>query len=343
MNFLEIFNNLQDKETPKSIDDRVLIVDGTNAFIRCWSAMPAMSENGEHVGGIIGLLRSIGVNIRDFSPTRCILVFDGKGGSVRRRKIYPEYKATRKKDTSKLTREEFKSWEDERISMRRQMMRVIEYFQVLPVQIVCIDNIEADDTIAYIASNYYSNHQNKIRIVSTDRDFLQLTSDKVEIYSPVKKKLYNKENLKEEYGFLSSNYLLYRTIDGDMGDNIPGIKGVGAKTLLKEFPELSTEDKDLYYLLEKSEKECKLKKKKIFELLLENKEVLERNYKLMQLHDPDISGNAKLKICDIIQSPVTKLDKLAFRRLLIEDGLQGHFKNYDNWINMTFNSLVSWT
>jgi 5'-3' exonuclease len=70
-------------------DDRILIIDGHNTFIRVISSVAALNIDGMNVGGITGFLRSIGSNIRDFNPTRCIVVFDGKGGSTRRKSIYP--------------------------------------------------------------------------------------------------------------------------------------------------------------------------------------------------------------------------------------------------------------
>ena len=81
-------------------DDRVLIIDGLNTFIRVFSVIPTTNDDGIHVGGIVGFLRSIGYTINMFRPTRVIIVFDGKGGSKRRRKLYPEYKAKRKTITS---------------------------------------------------------------------------------------------------------------------------------------------------------------------------------------------------------------------------------------------------
>ena len=64
----------------------MLIVDGLNTFIRVFSVMPTLNENGVHVGGIVGFLKSVGFAINMFNPTRTIIVFDGKGGSNRRRK-----------------------------------------------------------------------------------------------------------------------------------------------------------------------------------------------------------------------------------------------------------------
>ena len=73
-------------------NDRVLIIDGLNTYIRIFSSVPIITENGDHVGGIIGFLRSVALSIREFNPTRCVIVFDGRGGSLRRRKLYSDYK-----------------------------------------------------------------------------------------------------------------------------------------------------------------------------------------------------------------------------------------------------------
>ena len=67
---------------------------------------------------------------------------------------------------------------------------------------------------------YFNSRAKKIRIVSTDRDFLQLVSDQVEVYSPVKKKLYDLAAIENEIGIHPKNYLLYRVLNGDDSDNI---------------------------------------------------------------------------------------------------------------------------
>lgn len=341
MNFDEIFAKIE-KEKSSSINDRVLIIDGLNTYIRIWSSVPAISEAGDHVGGIVGFLRSIAVNIRDFNPSRCIIVFDGKGGSLRRKKIFPDYKSGRT-GKNDLVRDGFNSVEEERESMRKQMIRVVEYLSLLPVQIVCLDNIEADDVIAYLTMQYFQPKGSKIRIVSTDRDFYQLISDKVEVYSPVKKKLYNEDALVNEFGFHPNNYLLYRTITGDASDSIPGIPGIGLKTLIKAFPQLVLEDKELDYIIEESKHQVSLTKKpkKIYESILESVEILDRNHRLMQLQDTDISLNSKLQIINIVETNVSMVDKVSFRKYLAEDSLLVIFKNFESWI-FTFNGLASW-
>ena len=77
-------------------NDSVLLIDGLNTFIRVFTAIPTTNEDGIHIGGIVGFLRSLAYTINMVRPTRTIIVFDGKGGSNRRRKIFPEYKAGRK-------------------------------------------------------------------------------------------------------------------------------------------------------------------------------------------------------------------------------------------------------
>ena len=97
--YLSIFDEI--KKKGGSLDDgepndKVLIIDGLNTFIRVFSVIPTTNDDGIHVGGIVGFLRSIGYTINMFRPTRVIIVFDGKGGSKHRRKLYPEYKAKQK-------------------------------------------------------------------------------------------------------------------------------------------------------------------------------------------------------------------------------------------------------
>lgn len=325
-------------------DSRILIIDGLNTFLRVWASMPEISENGEHIGGILGFMRSVGVNIRDFNPTKCVIVFDGKGGSQRRKKLYPEYKGNRK-GTSSIKRDFFISEHHEVESMKYQMNRIFEYLSNLPVKMICVENIEADDVIAYITSNYYKHREcDRIRIVSTDRDFLQLIGDRVEVYSPVKKKLFTAETFTAEYGMLPENYLVFRTLDGDMGDNIPGVPGIGIKTMLKTFPELNEGIFTKDDLLNASTSALSNKKpKKIHETIVGHRAVIERNYDLMQLHDVDISGTAKMYISDVMAAPVSNLRRYDLKKLLIGDYLTTHFKNFDNWINLTFNGLSVWS
>ena len=64
----------------KTIDSDVLIIDGMNLFIRCFSVISSMNDNGDLMGGLVGSLKSMGYALRELRPTRCIVVFDGSGG-----------------------------------------------------------------------------------------------------------------------------------------------------------------------------------------------------------------------------------------------------------------------
>lgn len=323
-------------------DSRILIFDGLNTFIRIFAAVPSINDNGEHVGGIAGFMKSVAANIRQFSPTRCIIVFDGKGGSVRRKKLFPDYKAQRKNKTKLNRHQEFDNPEDARASMEHQLGRIIKYLDNLPVTYFAIDNIEADDSIACLVTDYYSKKESEIIIVSTDRDFLQLINPSVSVYNPVKKKLYNIPKMQEEYGIPPENYLLYRIIDGDGSDNIPGVKGVGLKTLIKEIPELTTTEIELDNLLELCaalKADSGKKPKKFLDSILNNEDILRRNYSLMQLNTSDIPSTSRARILDCVKTDNVSINHYNIKVLFAEDGLQTMVKDFDGWLATSFGKL----
>ena len=178
-------------------NDKVLIIDGLNTFIRVFSVIPTLNDDGVHIGGIVGFLKSIGYVIHLFNPTRAIIVFDGKGGSTRRRKLFPEYKAGRKTDKRLVRAYDFADKEEERANMLRQLQRTVQYLETLPLSILSIDNIEADDTIGYLSKQVFDKN---VVISSTDKDFLQLVNDRINIYSPTKKIIYYEDKIFDEYG-----------------------------------------------------------------------------------------------------------------------------------------------
>ena len=318
-------------------NDSVLLIDGLNTFIRVFSAIPTTNEDGIHIGGIVGFLRSIGYTINMVRPTRTIIVFDGKGGSNRRRKIFPEYKAGRKMSVRlnrhldvSLTREQ------EHKMMIRQLNRLIEYLECLPLTIITQDNIEADDVIGYCSKHLFKD--NKSTIMSTDKDFLQLIDKNIRVYSPTKKLMYDEERVLDEYGIASTNFLLYRILDGDKSDGIPGIKGAGLKTLLKMFPWLGSPHKFTLEDLLKSA-EPKMKQFKLCENIINQRETLFLKKKLMDLDEINISGSSKLKIQDHVKFPIQRLVKHKFQRMFLEDKLYTALPNLDSWLHSTFNRL----
>ena len=304
-------------------NDKVLIIDGLNTFIRVFSVLPTTNEDGVHVGGIVGFLKSIGYVINMVSPTRVIIVFDGKGGSNRRRKIYPEYKQNRKTKYRVNRTYDFASQEDERQNMIMQLQRCVEYLDTLPVTVLSYDNIEADDTIGYLCKQVLT--ESEIVVMSTDKDFLQLASGRTKIWSPTKKKLYDEEAVFEEFGITAKNYIWFRVLDGDKSDNINGVRGLGLKTIRKKLPFL-TENKI-----------CNIDD--ITDVLPESSDIIKRNYDLMQLQDVNISGSTKTKIIERVNQPINKLVKYKFEKMFLEDKLFTTLPNVTTWLLTNFNQL----
>lgn len=337
--YISIFESLDKNTHEKSgPNDKILLCDGLNTFIRSFVVNPTINENGIHIGGISGFLQSVGYAIRNISPTRVIICFDGKGGSQRRRKLFPDYKAQRRAGagTKRMTRvNSYNSVDDERVSMKQQLSRLTEYLETLPLDVVAVENIEADDAIAYATEQLFPNSD--CVIMSTDKDYLQLVSNRVSVWSPTKKKFYNKDSLQEEYEIPAYNFLMYKILMGDSSDNIPGIKGVGLKTLKKRLPIIFDDkigvDEIVKYANEHRDEA------KVLELIADNKDVLELNFKLMQLFDVNISGAAKRSIKNQIDKKKSNLVKYKFQILMLEDMLNTAIKNPDIWLKETFKKL----
>ena len=323
--YADILNQLESKvRSSSTLNDHVLLVDGLNNFIRAWSASPATNSDGDHIGGMLGFLQSVGLAIRTIRPTRVIIAFDGPGGSQRRRKIYSGYKEKRK-PPKRPHRFQGMDNEDDQQSLSRQIKRLGEYLTALPLTTLTISNIEADDTIGYICNSILA--ESNITIMSSDKDFLQLVNDRVNVWSPTKKVLFDRSTVESEYEMLSENLVYYRIIDGDKSDNIPGIKGYGRKTILKKMPFLKdTKISNIDDFITKSG-------------FNEYNELLDRNYRLMQLHDVNISGSAKSKIMDIVNSTPSRLVKYKLHKMFLEDKINQSIKNPDVWLQDTFNQL----
>jgi DNA polymerase-1 len=346
--YKKILNSVE-VERNENIDrhknSRVLIIDGLNTFIRCWSSIPTMNENGDHVGGVTGVLKSIGYAIRQTQPSRVIVVFDGKGGSTSRKKKFGDYKAQRDSNKLRVNRAyaDLMNDEDERESMKRQFVWLVDMLNYLPVTTMIYDGVEADDVMAYITTNLLKEDEQAV-VMSTDKDFLQLVDDKTIVWSPTKKKIYNKKLVKEEYGIESKNLLLYRVLDGDTSDNIPGVYGCGIKTLIKRFPEITGDEKlsvdDLFQLCESKLTETK-GKIKLYKDILESKKQILLNQDLMQLEDVDISGQIKMQVLDRFNETIKPLNKMDFMKILLKYKVVNNFGDINDWLKTTFSNIVT--
>ena len=335
---LEVFQSMDfsNKDDGITLNDRVLIIDGMNTFIRSFAAIPTMDENGNHIGGVTGFLKSVGYVIRKFKPSRVYVIFDGKGGSKRRREIYPDYKSGRKPLTRLNRTYDMTTEQDEQDLMRYELVIVAKALMKLPITTITLDHVEADDIISYIAQHVVENGGESI-IYSTDKDFLQLVGDGIKVWNPVRKKTYIPETVLEDYTIHPNNFLLYRALTGDISDNLPGIKGLGMKTLLKFMPGFATEEKlDLDDVITVAESS----KSKVILKIVDQKENIQRNLILMSLLSVMMSDNNKLKVLNKINKPQLFLKKYDLTKLLIETNILPSMQNYDSWVVSTFNSLT---
>ena len=328
MAYDEILKNL--KETPpRALNDHILVIDAMNTLIRSFSLLKAMNPSGAHIGGLVGFLRSLGYVTRIFDPTRVLVVWDGKGGSANRKNIDPNYKAQRA--TSRITHWGlYDTKEEETEALISQLYRTQDYLECLPVHQLVLDKLEADDIMAWIAKKASYSSVKKCTIVSSDKDFLQLVDDTIEVYAPVKKKTFTKDNIFEELKVLPENYNVVKALLGDNSDNLQGVKGLGIKTIVSEFPKLLTEKTDLDYVYKVAEE--KLEGKKIFAKIIHEWHRVETNFELMDLHISSLDDKEKKYVNDILKSPVPDLQTGAFLRLLEKDKIEGITKNTESWL-----------
>jgi DNA polymerase-1 len=260
-------------------------------------------------------------------------VFDGQGSSTNKRYIYPDYKGNR--GLTRVTNwDSFESQQEESDAITEQLIRLIFYLKTLPVDLISIDKIEADDVIGYISQRL----SGEVTIMSSDRDYLQLVSDKITVYSPTKKKFYDHDLVLTEFGVSPNNFLTQKILLGDSGDNVPGVKGLGSKTMLKHFPELAKDDLiTLDDILEKCEG-----KQKILESIKNFEFQLRINQKLMDLKNPNIPEEAIEEINSVLLNPFKVYDSQKFLTLYHEDELGNSIQNVQTWLFNHFHNLAKY-
>jgi len=344
----------------------IILLDTMNCFVRNFSAISLSNANGEHSGGSFGTLQSIVKCIEDYTPDFFYAAWEGKHSSKRRRDILSAYKEGRK--FSGFNRSFETSKEDESEAFSRQLNVLKEIFSEIPIYQGSIEYLEADDVIAYLCKYTLKDKHMKI-IVSCDRDFFQLLDSTTIIFRPntykvegskyrkngelVKRREYesNKYCIDVFRKDVNDKYVLYESIKiwpqnhilikcfGEPADNISGISGVGEKTILKDFPFLDTSKDGSNYQIEDLltyAEQCSTENKRYKKYLTEeNREILLRNQKLIQLLDPDIS----LKSIKDIEGTLCfdpSFNTFKFRMHLIKEGISP--KRIDDWI-AAFNSL----
>ena len=335
-NLLKLLNDTEENDTGSSEGTRTLLIDGLNLFFRNFAMMNMVNPSGIHIGGLGGFFRSLGAEIRRTQPDQVYVVFDGASSTTNRKNIISEYKSGRE-DQRVTNWEVFDSLDDEHDSKVDQIVRVIHYLKTLPVKTVILDKVEADDIIAYLCNTLPNHPEDKIFIVSSDKDFLQLVNKNVIVYRPMEKKYYTEEVFKEKYKMSPQNFILHKTLLGDNSDKIKGVKGLGEKGLLKKFPELSERNLTFDDIFEICEK--KFKDHVVYARIIQGVDDLEKNYKVMDLSNPMIDENEKKYLNEVVKSKELNYIPEQFISLYNEDQLGGMIRNLDYWLKENFERL----
>jgi DNA polymerase-1 len=201
-----------------------LLVDGTNALYRAFFALPALrAPDGTPTNAAYGFVTMLGKVLREERPDRVIVVFDALGETFRDR-IFEEYKAGRDAQPEDLS---------------AQLPIVRELVDAHRIPILEVAGFEADDVIATLVARAPADA--RVTIVSTDKDLMQLVSDRVTLLDGMKDRRYGPAEVEERFGVPPGRMLDLRALCGDPSDNIPGVPGIGEKgaaALLAEWGDL---------------------------------------------------------------------------------------------------------
>ena len=296
-----------------------MIVDAYNQFIRGYIVDPSKNPNGSPIGGIRTFINILNKLTREIKPDLMVLVWDGKGGSKKRRSMNKNYKGGRKPPRTNWSQV---GMDESQVLDNKvwQQMRVIEYFNQTPVVQFMEPLVEADDVISYIKSNPIFEEWQKV-IVSADKDFIQLLDDKTILHRPIQKEYLNKNSVVEKFGIHPTNFALARAMVGDSSDNLPGVPRVGLGTVSKRFPFLKNEKT---FFLSDILEECgkpENEKLKVFKNIKESQKLIEENYNIMQLSSPMLSIQAKNGVDETFEGYIPHYNQTELRKLMLQDGV----------------------
>ena len=302
-----------------SSNKRVLIVDQLNLFFRNYIVNPSLSTDGSPIGGLRGCIQSLQKVVRESKPDMIVICWDGEGGSRKRKLLKKDYKAGRK--PIRLNRSVRNMTEQQEVDNKFwQQSRLVEYYNQIPVIQFMFKSTEADDIIAYVARHPSLKDHEKI-ILSSDKDFFQLLDERTVLYRPIQKEVLNQNSIVEKFDIHPNNFAIARAMAGDKSDNIEGLGGMGLKTISKRFPFLKEEKEAMLSdLVEYSKSQLEERPLKAYQNVLEKKDILARNYKMMQLYAPILTIDAKKLVNDTLEDPDNSFNKTELLKMMIKDG-----------------------
>lgn len=297
----------------------IIYIDGLNVFMRHFAANPTKSLNGNLCGGVVGFLRNIEHLSARFNPQKIIVAWEA-GGSARRRAVDPNYKEGRR--PVKLNRSSYYSDIPDTSENRNNQLKIlIEILYETPVTQVYVNDCEADDVIAYLVKTKQKNTKNII--VTSDKDYYQLLDENTQIWSPNKKQLINEKYVLDKWSVPARNFCLVRCFAGDISDGIKGIKGAGIKSMVKRFPDLiQNKESSVSDVINEANKKVKTGCKiKLINNIINNENLLKKNWKLMYLDSSMLSADQIKKINYQVENKKSKIDKFKLLKIMNREGL----------------------
>lgn len=205
----------------------MIIVDGTALSYRSYYALSKAdlkTSDGRECGALYGFLNTIISMETKFKNEDIIIIFDSKEPSFRKN-IFNSYKENRSKMPDELINQ---------IEALKDGLCKIGY------PVIVVDGVEADDVIASLVEKYPDNN---IKIVTKDKDIMQLIDERVNLIYPGKRNIwnfYNRDAVFKKFGVYPEQIKDFLTLVGDSSDNIPGVPGIGIKTAAKLLSESTT-------------------------------------------------------------------------------------------------------
>jgi len=210
------------------------LIDGHALAYRAYFALTSggttrwATSNGEPTAGIYGFANTLLHILEQEQPDYLAVSFDT--GRTFRHDLYPEYKATRAKMPEDL---------------RGQIERIRQMVDAFNIPRVEVENYEADDVIGSLAVWAAQKESLGVKIITGDRDLLQLVTNRIVVALPNSRtntaEEFFPEEVKQKLGVYPEQVVDYKALLGDTSDNIPGVKGIGEKTavkLLEKYPTL---------------------------------------------------------------------------------------------------------
>ena len=211
---------------------KIILVDGNSLMFRSYYATAytgnlMKNSKGLFTNAIFGFCNML-TKLKEEEHDYIFVAFDA-GKHTFRHQAYKDYKGGRK-----AMPEEFKV----------QIPYIKKYLDILNIKHVEMDEFEADDLIASVSELALNANVDEIKVLSGDKDLLQLVRNNVHV-TLTKKGItdlddYTSQNFFEKMGFNPSQVPDYKGLVGDSSDNLPGIKGIGEKTALKLLSEYTT-------------------------------------------------------------------------------------------------------